>query len=138
MFARLPVLALFLVAACAPLADQKPDPSRMGRFLGLLANCGCAGITPERMVADYPLAVRDRYSETEIRAMRGSVELGTEEHWMNQYSICADACSTPCMVNAVAIPMGGRVVPGVAACPVTDFNLHLSSPDNGGGSGIDN
>jgi hypothetical protein len=120
---------LLALGGCAlPPPDQPAYYSRMGRFLGLVASCRCSDITPERMITEYPKALGGRYTDAEIKAMKGYVELGTTERWDNQASICADACMQPCMVNAVAAPLGGRTVPGVPACPVSERNLHLEAP----------
>ncbi len=127
-------LALAVGGCSLPPPDQPAYYTRMGRFLGLVANCGCSNITPERMIAEYPKALGGRYSEAEVKGMKGYVELGTQERWDNQQSICADACMQPCMVNAVAAPLGGRTVPGVAACLVSERNLHLEEPFHSDGS----
>jgi hypothetical protein len=123
------VAVLFALGGCSlPPPDQPAHFSRMGRFLGLVASCGCSDITPERMIAEYPKALGGHYSEAEIKSMKGYVELGATERWDNQASICADACMQPCMVNAVAGPLGGRTVPGVPACLVSERDLHLEQP----------
>ena len=132
------VVALVLaLGGCSmlPPPDQPAHYSRMGRFLGLVASCGCSDITPARMIADYSKALGGHYSADEIKKMKGYVELGADERWDNQASICADACMQPCMVNAVAQPLGGRTVPGVEACLVSERDLHLETPfESGGGS----
>jgi len=123
------LILLPLLAACSlPPEDQPAYYGKMGRFLGLVANCRCSDITPERMIAEYPKALGGRYTEAEIKGMKGYVELGANEAWDNQASICADACMQPCMVNAVAEPLGGQTVPGVKACLVSERHLHLESP----------
>lgn len=120
------VLALALAGCTLPPPDQPAHPSRMGRFMGLVANCGCSDLSADRMLAEYPRAAAGRYSEAEIRAMRGYVELGATERYDNQLEICKEACSQACMVNAVAAPLGGRTNPGVAACLVSERDLHLT------------
>lgn len=119
--------ALSLFGCTLPPADQPAHPNRMGRFLGLVASCGCSDITPDRMLAEYPRAVAGRYSEADIRAMRGYVELGAYERFDNQLEICKEACSQTCMVNAVAAPLGGRTNAGVQACLVSERDLHLTT-----------
>ena len=121
-------LVMALGGCSLPPPDQPAYYARMGRFLGLVADCGCSNIAPERMIADYPKALGGHYSPAEIKAMKGYVEMGATERWDNQGSICADACMQPCMVNAVAQPLGGRTVPGVPACLVSERNLHLEAP----------
>ncbi len=121
-------LVVALGGCTLPPPDQPAYFARMGRFLGLVANCRCSDISAERMIADYPKALGGHYTEAEVKGMRGYVELGTEERWDNQGSICADACMQPCMVNAVAAPLGGRTVPGVEACLVSERDLHLEAP----------
>ena len=121
----LAVVMASLLAGCAlPPPDQPAHPGRMGRFLGLVSRCGCSDIAPERMLADYAKAAR-HYSAADIEAMRGYVDLGLTENFDNQMEICAEACSQSCMVNAVAAPLGGRTVAGVAACLVNERDLHL-------------
>lgn len=120
------ILALLTTGCALPPPDQPAHPNRMGRFLGLVANCGCSDISAGRMLADYPRAVAERYSPAEIQAMKGWVELGATERYDNQIEICAQACSQTCMVNAVAAPLGGRVNPGVPACLVSERDLHLT------------
>lgn len=52
------ILVLTALGACAlPPPDQPAHPIRMGRFLGLVARCGCSDISGARMLADYPRAV---------------------------------------------------------------------------------
>jgi len=121
------LLLTVTLAACAT-TDQPAAPNRMGRFLGLVASCGCSNISPERMVAEYPLALGGHYSGAEIAAMKGYVELGANEQWDNQGSICAGICSHRCMVNAVAAPLGGRVTPGIEPCLVSEGGLDLEEP----------
>lgn len=129
------VALLFALGGCSlPPPDQPAYYARMGRFLGLVASCRCSDVTPERMIADYPKALGGRYTPAEVTAMKGYVELGTTERWDNQESICADACSRSCMVNAVALPLGGRTVPGVAPCLVSERDLHLEEPFHSDGS----
>lgn len=116
-------LALTLGACAAP--DAPAHFSRMGRFLGLTANCGCAGITPERMSAAYAETVKGLYTPEETRAMGGYVRLGAEESWDNMTIVCAEVCGQRCMVQAVSVPLGGRDQ-GVPPCPVTERDLHLT------------
>lgn len=123
---RIVLLTLALAGCVLPPPDQPAHPTRMGRFLGLVANCGCSDITPDRMLAEYPRAIAGRYSEAEIKSMRGYVDLGASERYDNQLEICKEACSQTCMVNAVVAPLGGRVNPGVAACLVSERHLHLT------------
>lgn len=117
------LLALALGACAAP--DAPAHVSRMGRFLGLTANCGCAGIPPERMTAAYAEAVKGLYTPEEIKAMGGYVHLGAEESWDNMTIVCAEVCSQRCMVQTVSAPLGGRDQ-GVPPCPVTERDLHLT------------
>ena len=125
----LALLAILALAGCTlPAADQPAAPNRMGRFLGLVASCHCSDISPERMVAEYPKAAGGRYSDADIQAMKGYVALGATEAWDNQASICAGACMRACMVNAVAAPLGGKLVPGVAPCLVNERDLNLEQP----------
>lgn len=124
------LIALFsvlLVASCSlPPPDQPAAPNRMGRFLGLVANCGCSDISPDRMLADYPRAVADRYGETEIKAMHGYVDVGAYEKYDNQLVICRAACAQTCMVNSVAAPLGGRLSGDGRSCLVSERDLHLT------------
>jgi len=98
----------------------------MGRFVGLVANCGCSDISREQAVAEYLKALGGRYSEADAAAMKGYVADGAFERYDNQIEICRETCGQACMVNAVAGPMGGRLVPDVPACPVTERDLHLT------------
>lgn len=123
---RAALLLVLAVSGCAlPPPDQPAHPYRMGRFLGLVANCGCSDITPDRMLAEYPRAVAGRYSEAEVATMRGHVDVAASERYDNQMEICAATCAQRCMVNAVAEPLGGRITPGVPACLVSERDLHL-------------
>lgn len=118
-------LALCLLAACVPPPDQPAYYTRMGRFLGLVANCGCSDIPADRMIAEYRKAVSGRYPDREISAMKGYVQLAAEEKWENQAEVCAEACSQRCMVQSVAEPLGGRGT-GEKACLVSERDLHLT------------
>jgi hypothetical protein len=118
-------LALCLLAACVPPPDQPAYFARMGRFMGLVANCGCSDITPTRMAAEYRKALGGRYPESEITAMGGYVRLGAEEKWENQMQVCIEVCSQRCMVQSVVEPLGGRGT-GEKACLVSERDLHLT------------
>lgn len=114
------------LGGCAALpADAPAHFSRMGRFMGLTANCGCAGVPAERMIAAYADVVKGTHSPEEIRAMGGYVRLGAEESWDNMPVVCAEVCSQRCMVQTVSAPLGGRDQ-GVPPCPVTERDLHLT------------
>ena len=120
------VLGVLLLASCAlPPPDQPAAPNRMGRFLGLVANCGCSDIDRDRMLADYPRAVAGRYTEAEIKTMHGYVDVGATENFDNQLIICADTCAKTCMVNAVAAPLGGRLSGDGTTCLVSERDLNL-------------
>lgn len=124
---RIVALVAVTLAGCAlPPPDRPAHPVRMGRFLGLVANCGCSDISPGRMLAEYPRAVAGRYSEADIAAMKGYVDAGASERYDNQIEICKEACSQRCMVNAVAQPLGGKLNPGTPACLVSERDLHLT------------
>lgn len=128
---RHPLAILFLalpLAACAlPPPDQPAHYSRVGRFIGLVANCGCGtGLTESQVMADYPRVLAGRYSAEDVRRVRGYVEVGATENYDNQIEICAQVCAQPCMVNAVAEPLGGRPIPGVPACLISERDLHLT------------
>lgn len=128
-------ILLLSVSACSlPPPDQPAAPNRMGRFMGLIANCGCSDISPERMLADYPRAVAGRYGDADIKAMHGYVDVGAYEKFDNQVVICRAACSQTCMVNSVAAPLGGRLSGDGRSCPVTERDLHLTEGihDSGG------
>lgn len=124
-----PILALAaaLSSCTLPPPDQPASPNRMGRFLGLVASCGCSDITPQRMLAEYPRAVTGLYSQADIKKMHGYVDLGAYENFDNQIEICAGACSQTCMVNAVAKPLGGRLRGDGATCLVNERDLHLGT-----------
>ena len=131
-------LLLFVVltlGACAlPPPDQPAHYARMGRFMGLIANCGCSDIAAEGMIARYPDALGGRYSAEEISKMAGYVKLGAGEIWDNMTQICVEVCSQRCMVQSVVAPLGGRGT-GEAACLVSERDLHLTdgaqlSPSN--------
>ena len=127
------LLVLLALTGCAlPPPDQPAHPSRMGRFMGLVSQCGCSDIGPDRMLAEYGKAVVGRYTETEIKSMRGYVDLGRSEKFDNPMEICAEACGQSCMVNAVAQPMGGRSIAGTGTCLVSERHLHLTVGRTGG------
>jgi hypothetical protein len=118
-------LSLSLLAACVPPPDQPAYYSRMGRFIGLVANCGCSDVTTEAMIAQYRKALGDRYSAREVAAMEGYVKLGAGENWTNMTQVCAEVCAQRCMVQAVVEPMGGRSQ-GEAPCLVSERDLRLT------------
>ncbi|ARJ64484.1 hypothetical protein WV31_01630 [Magnetospirillum sp. ME-1] len=118
-------LLLSLLSACVPPPDQPAYFSRMGRFMGLIANCGCSDITPARMLAEYPKALGDRYPANEVTAMKGYIDYASMERWENQYLICAETCAQRCMVQSVVEPLGGKGT-GEAACLVSERDLHLT------------
>ncbi|MBC7907182.1 MAG: hypothetical protein H7Y60_10610 [Rhodospirillaceae bacterium] len=120
-------LAAALSSCTLPPPDQPASPNRTGRFLGLVASCGCSDITPQRMLAEYPLAVAGLYFQAEIRNMHGYVDVGAHENYDNQIEICAGVCSQTCMVNAVAKPLGGRLRGDGATCLVNERDLHLGT-----------
>ncbi|HLO76044.1 MAG TPA: hypothetical protein VK196_06265 [Magnetospirillum sp.] len=120
------VLALALTSCAIPPADQPAAPNRMGRFMGLIANCGCSDIGAERMLAEYPRAVAGLYSEADVKAMHGYVDVGASEKYDNQIVICRSACSQTCMVNSVAKPLGGRLSGDGRTCLVSERDLHLT------------
>ena len=141
MRVRLVAVAVLLpcLAGCSlPPPDQPAAPNRIGRFIGLIANCGCSDISADRMLAEYPRAVAGRYSEAEVKAMRGYVDLGATEKFDNQIVVCRAACSQTCMVNSVAQPLGGRLGGDGRTCPITERDLHLTEglrAGDGGGWG---
>lgn len=120
------ILALALASCAVPAADQPAAPNRMGRFIGLVANCGCSDIGRERMLSDYPRAVADRYSEADVKAMHGYADVGAYEKYDNQIVICREACAQTCMVNSVVQPLGGRLSGDGRSCLVSERNLHLT------------
>lgn len=131
------VLAATLVACSFPAADQPAAPNRIGRFMGLIANCGCSDVSAQRMLTDYPRAVAGRYSPADIKAMHGYIDVGASERYDNQIVICREACAQTCMVNSVVQPLGGRLSGDGATCPITERDLHLTegirdSGDSGG------
>lgn len=129
MLARtvLAALAALSLASCTlPPPDQPAAPNRMGRFLGLVAHCGCSDIDVDRMLAEYPRAVAGRYSQAEIKSMHGYVDVAITESYDNQIIICAEVCSQTCMVNSVAAPLGGRLLGDGASCLVSERDLHLT------------
>lgn len=125
------VLSAALASCTLPSADQPAAPNRMGRFMGLVANCGCSDISRSRMLAEYPRAVAGLYSDADIKAMHGYVDLAITEKFDNQIIICASACAQTCMVNAVAKPLGGRPVGDGRSCLVNERDLHLTEGQRG-------
>jgi hypothetical protein len=119
------VLALAGCDSFLPPPDQPAHPSRMGRFIGLVSRCGCSDISKSRMAAEWPKLVEGRYTPAQIQQMRGYVNAALDENYDNQIEICAEACSQKCMVESVAAPLGGQST-GVAACPITERDLHLT------------
>lgn len=122
-------IALFILlslSACVlPPPDQPAHVSRMGRFMGLVANCGCSDVSVERMRAEFAKSLGGRYSAAEIAAMKGYVDLGATEIWENLPHVCAEVCSQRCMVQSVVEPLGGRGT-GEPACLVSERDLHLT------------
>lgn len=116
---------LCLLAACVPPPDQPAHYGRMGRFMGLVANCGCSGIGPDQMVAQYRKALGDLYSPKDVAAMEGYVKLGAGEAWTNMTQVCAEVCSQRCMVQAVVEPLGAPSA-GPPPCLVSERDLHLT------------
>jgi hypothetical protein len=128
------LMSVTILASCTlPPPNQPAAPNRIGRFLGLVANCGCSDITGDRMLAEYPRAVAGLYSEAEIKAMHGYVDLATGEHYDNQLEICLAACSNTCMVNAAAKPLGGKLSGDGKSCLISERNLHLTEGRYNGG-----
>jgi hypothetical protein len=120
------ICLLFLMTGCtAP--DQPASPERLGRFMGLVAQCGCSDVTPDRMLVEYSRALAGRYSEAELRRMKGFVELGATERFTNQIPICAEVCSQTCQVNGVVKPLGGRLRGDGTTCPLGERDLHLTT-----------
>lgn len=121
------LLFALAVAGCSlPPPDQPAAPNRVGRFIGLIGNCGCSDIGPDRIVAEYPRAMAGRYSDADIKAMHGYVDVGASERYDNQILICREACAQTCMVNTVVLPLGGRPAGDGRACPITERDLHLT------------
>lgn len=133
---RLVAVALCLASCTLPSADQPAAPNRIGRFMGLIANCGCSDISADRMLADYPRAVSGLYSPADVQKMHGYVDLGAYEKYDNQVAICAEACSQTCMVNAVAKPLGGRLEGDGRTCLVSERDLHLTEGLRNSGRGF--
>ncbi len=131
------LLPVFLVSCALPPPDQPAYFSRMGRFMGLVANCGCSDVSVDRMRADYAKALGGRYTEAEVKSMKGYVDLGATEQWQNRVEVCAEVCAQRCMVQAVVEPLGGRGT-GTKACLVSERDLHLTdgaqSADTPGGT----
>lgn len=117
---------VFSLLGCAlPPPEQPAYFARMGRFMGLVANCGCSDIGVDRMRGEYAKALGGRYSEAEVKGMKGYVELGAAEQWQNMMQVCAEVCSQRCMVQAVVEPLGGRGT-GEKACLVNERDLRLT------------
>lgn len=127
----------FSLAGCSllPPPDQPASPNRIGRFMGLIANCGCSDISTDRMLVEYPRAVAGRYSPAEIKAMHGYIDVGAAEKYDNQLVICREACAQTCMVNSVAKPLGGRLSGDGGTCPITERDLHLTEGHYSTGGG---
>ena len=115
-----------MVPACAG-SDRPASPERLGRFMGLVVQCGCSDVSLSRMLADYPRAVAGRYPAAEVARMRGFIEVGGTENYTNQVPICAEACSQHCLVNAVVVPLGGRPVGDGAVCAPVEGRLNLTT-----------
>jgi hypothetical protein len=114
-----------LLPGCLPPPEQPAWYGRMGRFLGLVANCGCSDISPDKMISDYSKALGGRYSDEDARAMHGYVLQAATEMWENRIEVCSEVCSQQCMVETVVRPLGGRST-GIAPCPVSEIDLHLT------------
>ncbi|MGE5476266.1 MAG: hypothetical protein ACM3Q1_06400 [Bacteroidales bacterium] len=130
-------MTAFMLSACSmlPPADQPAAPNRMGRFVGLIGNCGCSDISPDRILAEYPRALAGIYSDADIKSMHGYVDVGASERYDNQLVICRSACSQTCMVNSVVKPLGGQLSGDGATCPVTERGLHLTEGTRSSGDG---
>lgn len=120
------VLPLILALAGCAAADTPASPERLGRFIGLVAQCGCSDVSLDRMLAEYPHALAGRYSPSEIGHLRGFIQVGGTENFSNQVPICAEVCSQTCAVNAVVLPLGGRSVGDGSACMLTERGLNLT------------
>lgn len=119
------ILSLSL-AGCAG-ADRPASPERLGRFMGLVAACGCSDVSLSRLLAEYPRAVAGRYSPADLQRLRGFIELGGTENYSNQVPICAEACSQTCLVNAVVVPLDGRPAGDGTACQPTEARINLTT-----------
>jgi hypothetical protein len=73
----LAALCLLLLAGCAlPPPDQPAHFSRMGRFLGLVANCGCTDVAPDRMAAEYRKAAAAKTDlDTQVKQLKASMDV---------------------------------------------------------------
>ncbi|MGE5517033.1 MAG: hypothetical protein ACM31D_14580 [Bacteroidota bacterium] len=120
------VLPLILALAGCAAADTPASPERLGRFMGLVAQCGCSNVSLDRMLADYPRVVASRHSPSEPDRLHGFIEVGGTENFSNQVPICAEVCSQTCAVNAVVLPLGGRPVGDGSACALTERGLNLT------------
>lgn len=127
MFLRRFAVLLPLAMAACTAPDAPASPERLGRFIGLVANCGCSDIGPERMLAEYPRAVSGRYSAADVSRMHGFIDVGTDEKFENQPLICAEVCTQTCAVNFVVLPLGGRPAGNGASCVPTEGGLHLTT-----------
>lgn len=122
-----PALGILVLVAACTAPDQPASPERLGRFMGLVAQCGCSDLTADRMMAEYGRALAGRYSESELRRMKGFIELGATERFTNQIPICAEVCSQTCQVNAVVKPLGGRLSGDGSTCALGEGDLHLTT-----------
>lgn len=125
--ARLLLAACLVLAGCAQVGDRPASPERLGRFMGLVVQCGCSDVSLSRMLADYPRAVAGPYSPADLSRMRGFIEVGAGERFTNQIPICAEACAQTCAVNAIVRPLGGRPAGDGATCAITEGSLHLTT-----------
>lgn len=118
------------LAACEKTVPTKPDEpayySRMARFIGLVSRCGCSDLTADQVLDNYAKALGKQYPPQQVDQMRGYIDVALSEHYNNQMEICLEVCSQKCMVNAVAGPLGGKTIPDVQACAITERNLHLT------------
>lgn len=119
------VVPLLALGSCfLPPPDQPADAGRFGRFVGLVARCGCTDLGVERAAQGLDRLLADR-TDSEARTARSYFRLGAEENWDNMVEICGEVCGQRCMVATVAEPLGGHG-PDVVPCPVTERDLHLT------------